>query len=433
MNFLESTLLSKKVLKLLMGCCALLLGAQAWAQVPFRVSITGVGASQIPVAIAPFRDEKQLPETVTSIVAADLARSGLFRLDTGVTSVMDETSTPPLADWRQRNVDALLTGSVQRLVDGRFDVRFRLWDTLRSADLGGQSLVVPPADARLAAHRVADAVYEKLTGEKGAFATRMAFVSKAGRQYKLMVADADGKAAQIALSSSKAIISPTWSPDGRSLAYVTFENGKAVVMSQDVRSGQRQVLASFRGSNSAPAWSPDSQQLVVTLSRNGGSQLYLLGRNGQIIRRLTNSNAIDTEATWAPDGQSIFFVSDRGGGPQIYRMPVAGGAAQRVTFAGSYNISPDISPDGRWLAYVSQVGSAFKVHVMELATGTVRGLSDTTDDESPSFAPNSKWLVYATRQRGRDVLVTTTLDGSVKATLDTDRSDIREPVWGPYP
>jgi len=217
------------------------------------------------------------------------------------------------------------------------------------------------------------------------------------------------------------------------LAYVTFENGKAVVMSQDVRSGQRQVLASFRGSNSAPAWSPDSQQLVVTLSRNGGSQLYLLGRNGQIIRRLTNNNAIDTEATWAPDGQSIFFVSDRGGSPQIYRMPVAGGAAQRVTFAGSYNISPDISPDGRWLAYVSQVGSAFKVHVMELATGTVRALSDTTEDESPSFAPNSKWLVYATRQRGRDVLVSTTTDGSVKAVLDTDRSDIREPVWGPYP
>jgi len=416
-----------------MACFALVLGVQAWAQVPFRVSITGVGASQIPVAIAPFRDEKQLPEAITAIVAADLARSGLFRLDTGVTSVMDETSIPPLADWRQRNVDALLTGSLQRLVDGRFDVRFRLWDTLRSADLGGQSLVVPSADVRLAAHRVADAVYEKLTGEKGAFATRIAFVSKAGQQYKLMVADADGKAAQIALSSSKAIISPTWSPDGRSLAYVTFENGKAVVMSQDVRSGQRQVLASFRGSNSAPAWSPDSQQLVVTLSRNGGSQLYLLGRNGQIIRRLTNNNAIDTEATWAPDGQSIFFVSDRGGSPQIYRMPVAGGAAQRVTFAGSYNISPDISPDGRWLAYVSQVGSAFKVHVMELATGTVRALSDTTEDESPSFAPNSKWLVYATRQRGRDVLVSTTTDGSVKAVLDTDRSDIREPVWGPYP
>lgn len=425
--------MSRYALKLLLSLCALMFGMQAQAQVPFRVSITGVGASQIPVAIAPFRDERQLPDTITSIVEADLARSGLFRLDTNATSPMDERSAPPFADWRQRNVDALLAGSVQRLVDGRFDVRFRLWDVLRAADLGGQSSVVPAADVRLAAHRVADAVYEKLTGEKGAFATRIAFVSKASGQYKLMVADADGKAGQVALSSSKAIISPTWSPDGRSLAYVTFEKGKAVVMSQDVRSGQRQVLASFRGSNSAPAWSPDSQQLVVTLSRNGGSQLYLLGRNGDIIRRLSNSSAIDTEATWSPDGQSIYFVSDRGGSPQIYRMPVAGGTAQRVTFSGSYNISPDISPDGRWLAYVSQVGSAFKVHVMALDTGTTRVVSDTTEDESPSFAPNSKWLVYATRQRGRDVLVTTTLDGSVKATLDTDRSDIREPVWGPYP
>jgi TolB protein len=335
-----------------------------------------------------------------------------------------------LTDWRSKGADALLAGSVTALADGRFDVRYRLWDVLKGKELGGQSFVVPAADLRLAAHRVADDIYEKLTGGKGAFATRIAYVSKQARRYSLIVADSDGEGAQAALSSAQPIISPTWAPDGHRLAYVSFESGKAVVVSQDVATGRRRLLASFNGSNSAPAWSPDGRQLAVTLSRDGGSQLYLIGTDGEEARRLTSSHAIDTEAAWSPDGAMVYFVSDRGGGPQIYRVPVAGGEPRRVTFNGAYNISPAISPDGKSMAFVSQVGSAFRVHVMDLATGEVRAITDTRDDESPSFAPNSRWLIYATRVQGRDVLVTTTLDGKIKATLTTTAADVREPVWG---
>jgi TolB protein len=401
----------------------------AWSQ--FRVEITGVGGTQIPVSVARFRDEDKSPQPVGGIVRANLERSGQFKL-VDAPAGLDEASAPAWSEWKSRNIDALAAGSVSRLADGRFDVRYKLWDTLKSADLGGQSVAVAQGDLRLAAHRVSDVIYEKLTGDKGVFATRIAYVTKAGRSYTLRIADADGEGGQVALTSNDPIISPAWAPDGRELAYVSFESQKAVVWVQDVLSGKRQAVANFRGSNSAPAWSPDGKQLVVTLSRDGGSQLHAMGRDGGSSRRLTQSSAIDTEATFTADGKTIYFVSDRGGSPQVYRMPAAGGDAQRVTFSGSYNISPAVSPDGKTLTYISRVGGAFRVHVMDVASGTSQALSDTQDDESPSFAPNGKLIVYATRQQGRDVLMTTTLDGRIKTRLLSSGLDVREPVWGPF-
>ena len=412
-----------------MGALAAAAAAPAAAQ--FRVEITGIGGNQIPVAIASFRDEDKAPVSVSAVVRADLQRSGLFRLVDAPGS-LDENARVNMAEWRSRGADALAVGSVLRLADGRFDVRFKLWDLVKGEELVGQSHAALPADLRLAAHRIADSIYQNLTGERGVFSTRIAYVTKAGNRFSLHVTDADGEGGQIALASPDPIISPAWSPNGKELAYVSFESQKAVVWVQDVATGQRRMLANFRGSNSAPAWSPDGRDLALTLSRDAVAQLYLMSREGGAPRRLTSSTAIDTEPVFTPDGRQIYFVSDRGGGPQVYRMPVGGGNAERVTFSGSYNISPSISPDGRVLAFITRQGSAFKVMVQELAGGNASAITDTSDDESPSFAPNGRLLVYASRAQGRDVLMTTTLDGRIKSRLLTSGADMREPAWGPF-
>jgi TolB protein len=404
--------------------------APAWAQ--FRVEVTGVGLTQLPIAIAPFRGEGQSPQKIAAIVQADLERSGQFRAIDAAGAALDESSRPDVTPWRQKGADSLAVGSVSRLADGRWDVRFRLWDVVRGQDLGGQSYAVLVGDLRLAAHRIADYIYQKLTGEKGVFSTRIAYVTKAGNRYNLWVADSDGENAQSALASGEPIISPAWSASGAQIAYVSFESRKPVVYVHDVATGKRRLVANFRGSNSAPAWSPDGRTLAVTLSRDGGSQLYTISSNGGEPHRLTQSPGIDTEPVYAPDGRSIYFVSDRGGAPQIYRMPASGGNPERVTFTGSYNISPAISPDGRWLAYISRINGAFKLQVMELGSNTVSSITDTTADESPSFAPNGRLIVYATRQNGREALMTTTLDGKIKARLAGQGGDIREPDWGPF-
>ena len=287
-----------------------------------RVEITGVGGQQFPIAIAPFAQEGAGAQDVDAIVRADLARSGLFRIIDAGAQPIAENANVNLADWKTRGADALVIGSSRRLADGRFDVRFRLLDTVKQTQLDGLSYLAPAAELRLTAHRIADRIYEKLTGERGVFATRIAYVVQTSRNsWELHVADADGANSQAALRSREPIISPAWASDGIRLAYVSFETGKPVVYVHTVTTGERKAVANFRGSNSAPAWSPDGRSLAVTLTREGNSQIFLMNADGSNVRRITQSSGIDTEPVFSPDGQWIYFTSDRGGGPQIYRMP----------------------------------------------------------------------------------------------------------------
>jgi len=414
-------------------CSAALLGLTAAGLVhaQLRVEISGVGAFQIPIAIAAFADESIAPQQVSAIIKADLDRSGYFKIiDTG--TAMSETTRVNYGDWKTRGADALVVGSVQHLADGRFDVRYKLLDTVKSTELSALAMTAQPDRIRLTAHQIADDIYEKLIGVRGVFATRIAYVTKSGRQYRLEVADADGEGVQVALRSNEPIISPSWSPDGTKVAYVSFEQRKPVVYVQDLVTRKRTVVANYKGSNSAPAWSPDGSRLAVALSRDGLTQIYSVSANGGNLKRLTNTSGIDTEPRFSPDGQSIYFTSDRSGGPQIYRMSANGGGAQRITFSGDYNISPRVSPDGKTLAYISRRGGQFQLFVLDLSNAQEQRLSDTVKDESPSFSANGKYIMYATEAGRRGTLAVVSVDGRVKQRLTTQAGDIREPTWGPF-
>ena len=404
------------------------------AHAQLSIEITGAGAQRIPIAIAPFAGEKTLPPGISTIVRADLERSGFFRgLELPpIAPEPTEATSINYAEWRSRLADALLVGSVQQRPDGRFEVRFRVHDVVKQQPLGGIAYTLNKDQARATAHRISDFVYEKLTGEKGVFSTRIAYVVKRGNRYELQIADYDGANAETALASLEPIISPVWSPDGRRLAYVSFENKKPVVYIHTLADGRRHVVANFKGSNSAPAWTPDGNRLAVVLLREGGSQLFMINADGSGVRRLASSTAIDTEPRFSPDGQSIYFTSDRGGTPQIYRMSASGGEPQRVTFEGSYNVSPRISPDGKTLAYITRNDSKFQVALLDLSTRQVQILTDSDRDESPSFSPNGRMILLATVIGERGVLSAVSADGRVKQRLSTAAGDVREPAWGPF-
>ena len=416
----------------LAGVALVAAGALAPSAAQMRIDVSGVGATQYPIAVASFAFDGRLSTDVVNIVRGDLTRSGAFRV-VDPQATISETATPNFADLRGRGADAVLAGSIARLADGRYDIRFRLSDVVRQASLGGEAFVASEADLRFAAHRIADWVYEKLTGEKGIFSTRIAFVAKQGTRYRLNIADWDGENIQTPLTSPEPIISPSWSPDGGRLAYVSFESKKPVVYVHTLATGQRVAAANFKGSNSAPAWSPDGRTLAVALTRDGLSQIYLVsadgGGNG---RRVMSSPGIDTEPAFSPDGRSLFFTSDRGGSPQIYRMPLDGGDAVRLTFGSSYNVSPRISPDGKTLAYITRREGRFLLATRDMATGGEQILSNGGREESPSFAPNGRWIMYATDSGGRDSLMAVSVDGRVKQRLTSSSGDIREPTWGPF-
>ena len=397
------------------------------------IEIIGGGERQMPVAIAPLQGEARLPHRISEIVAADLARTGLFRtIDPGgITPMPAEPGEVRYSDWSSRGAEALVIGSIIPAADGRFEVRFRLLDVQKQVQLAGYSYTISSAQARNAAHRIADVIYEKLLGAPGTFATRILYVVKRGARYELQVADADGFGAQTILASDEPIISPSWAPDGNRVAYVSFEAKKPIVYVQTLSSGQRRVLANFRGSNSSPAWSPDGRRLAVVLTRDGSSQIYSISADGGSASRLSNSSSIDTEPNFSPDGQSLLFTSDRGGSPQIYRMSATGGSAERVTFDGTYNVSPRHSPDGKSFVYVQRSGGRFNLMLHEFGTRQVIPLTDGVIDESPSFAPNGRMVLYASKQGGRGILAAVSNDGRIKQRLTVQSGDVREPAWGP--
>jgi TolB protein len=396
-----------------------------------RVDVTGVGQVQIPLVIFGFQGEVPLAESLLEVVRGDLGRVGEFQL-IAAQAVNPEHISPNWSQVRALGGDFALTGSVRRSSDGQdLEVRWYLWDAVRQQPVGQYGFAADMVDLRVLAHKTSDALYEALTGVKGIFSTRLTYIRKSGKQYQLCVCDSDGENTKTALVSSEPLMSPRWSPDGSQLAYVSFETRKPVVYVQDLASGDRKVAAGFRGSNSAPAWSPDGRYLVVTLTQDGNSQLYLMGAQGEGLTRLTQTLAIDTEATFSPDGQSLYFVSDRGGTPQIYRMPSRGGRAERVTFGVEYAISPALSPDGHYLAFVSRGASGqFRVKLMELSSGKYTDLADTVQDESPSFSPNGRLLVYATQIGLQKMLMVLSVNGKIGTKLAALGSGVMDPDWG---
>ena len=402
------------------------------AQAQLSIEITGAGANRIPVSIVDFPGDPAASRVITATVRSDLERSGLFKLVDHGTAAFDENAPVGYADWKGRGADALAAGSISRAPDGRMEARFRLYDTQKAVSLGGAAYVTNATQLRAAGHRIADFIYEKLTGEKGVFSTRIAYVVKSRGQFLLQIADSDGQNAATALTSIEPIISPAWSPDGARLAYVSFEKKKPVIYVHSLASGQRHIVANFKGSNSAPAWSPDGRRLAVVLSKDGFSQLYSVNSDGSGLQRLTQSTGIDTEPRYSPDGGTIYFTSDRGGSPQIYQTGANGGDVRRVTFEGSYNVSPRPSPDGKSLAFISRRDGRFQLAVMDLSSRQVQVISDSNKDESPSFAPNSRMILIATEVGGRGVLSAVSSDGRIKQRLSVAAGDVREPAWGPY-
>ncbi len=427
---------------LLASLLVLAAAPQPAAAEPFRIDIRGVGERQVALALPTISAAPGLASTaelIRTVVESDLRRTAAFALIAAKAGqVPTEASilqSATQSQFKALGADFAVGSQITTAAGGQAELRFRVVELGRGKDLGGLVLngSPTPAEARRMAHRMADYIYEQTTGEPGFFSSRIAYVSRTPGQQTLMVADSDGENGLAALRSKEPIISVTWSPDGRKLAYVSFETGKPVVFTHDIATGARRPVANFKGSNSAPAWSPDGSRLAVVLTRDGGSNIFLVGADGGEAKALTFGAGINTEPTFSADGSQIYFTSDRGGGPQIYRMSVSGGQASRVTFSGAYNARPVISPDGRSMAFVSRRDNGFRIVVMNLATGKETAISDGPRDESPSFAPNSQWVIYSSSIEGREVLAASSIDGRVRSRLSLNASGIRNPAWGQRP
>ena len=410
------------------------------SQAQLRLDITQGVRDAVPIAVVPFGGQAEgAPTEVASVVANDLRMSGRFAPLERRDIVARPTSAEEIRfeDWRLLRADFIVVGRVETDASG-LAVSFELHNVRTGALLLSERLPTTERGLRSTSHRVADLVFEKLTGLPGAFSTRIAYVAVDGRppaqRYRLIVADADGYNPRTVADSTEPLMSPAWSPDGRSLAYVSFEGKASAIYVQRLATGERVRVSARAGINGAPAWSPDGGRLALTLSRDGNLDIYTLDLASQALTRVTTDEAIDTEPEWARDGESLYFTSDRAGSAQIYRVALDGARrAERVTFTNSYNARPRLSPDGKELAMVTLDRGGYRIAVMELASRNLRVLTTSAQDDSPSFAPNGAMLIYASRERGRGALAAVSADGAFHQRLSSDQGDVRDPAWSPIP
>jgi TolB protein len=408
-----------------------------------NVDIVGGVKTATPIVVVPFAQAGGVPLStdVADVMRNDFNRSGKFRslAKSDIVEFPSRGQDIKFPTWRLLKQDYIVVGNVTDAGNGMVQVEYELWDVNKQQSLLHQQMPPTPlGDLRGVAHQIADIIYQKITGVRGAFWTRIAYITAVGlgnhTTYSLIVADSDGYNPQVVARSKESLLTPAWSPDGRKLAYVSFESGNSSIYVQDITTGSRQLVESHpRGINGAPAWSPDGSKLAVALSYVGNLELFVLDVASRRETRLTNSLSIDTEPVWAPDGQSIYFTSDRSGRPQIYQVPASGGTPQRITFQGQSNLNADVSYDGKQIAMVQGNGNVYRIAIMDRSLGDqVRFLSPGPIDESPSFAPNASMLLYAATEGRRGVLYAVSADGLVRQRLVLSDGDVREPAWGPY-
>jgi TolB protein len=428
---------------LVLLACALFPLASFAQQQGLEIDIVGGNAAALPIAVVPmpFQGTGAAPATdVASVIRADLDRSGQFRSlpDRDMVEHPTRGSEVNYPTWRLLKQDFLVVGRVLDAGGGSYRVEYELFDVAKQQRLLGFAMTARANAMRDVSHQIADAIYEKILGVRGAFWTRIAYVTATGvgkgSRYALMVADADGYNPQTVVRSAEPLLSPAWSPDGHKLAYVSFERGNSSIYIQDIATGARNLVASFRGINGAPNFSPDGRRLALTLSKSGNPEIYVMDLGSKALHQVTNQFGIDTEAVWSPDGGSLYFTSDRGGKPQIYQAPASGGSATRVTFQGSYNAKASVSFDGKKIAVAQGNGNNYRIALLDRSLGSPRWstLSPGSLDESPSFAPNAGMILYAAREGSRGVLYAVSADARVRQRLVLADGDVREPAWGPY-
>jgi TolB protein len=416
------------------------LGASFGARATLTIEITQGVDSALPIAVVPFDTSglsSKLPVDLAEIVSSDLNRSGVLKaMERGAMPGTPHYSNQVNYDhWRNAGQDYLVVGRVLEESPGIYRIEFQLLDVLKRKQLLGRAMEAKIRNLRSRAHQVSDFIYEQITGTRGAFNTRIAYVlaqKDAAREYVLQVADSDGFNPQTVLESDQPIMSPSWSPDGNFLAYVSFENRFPEIFIQHLATARRSKVAAFKGLNNAPSWSPDGKFLALVLSKDGSPDIYTLNTSTKRLKRLTTHRAIDTEPVWTRDGRGIIFTSDRSGSPQLYQVGVDGGRPRRLTFEGNYNSAPNLSPDGKSVTMVHAFRGQYRIAQLDLETGNLSILTDSSLDESPSFAPNGKMVLYASTQGNSKFLYAVSIDGRAKHKLSDQAGDIREPAWGPF-